>query len=378
MLAPRAVSPSPDSIPILDLADVASGEPDRARRAAAAVEGGLGRYGLVYVQGHGVDPAALDAFYEEYLALTALPDAEKRRWARPDLWFQRGYTPPNTEHAVVAGGQPDFKECWFNCALDVDPRAAELYPELHPPNVWPEDRPRFRALYEQIARELHAAGLAVLRACAEALGLPRETFAEATRGASHVTRALRYLPLDEAQIRQGALWGEEHTDFNLLTLLPGGWFLDAARKRCSRPDDGSGLWLRTRATPEEPGGRLLPGVAPAGCIVAQVGQQLEILTGGRLLATPHGITAPRTPGYARTSMAHFVHVHVDTRLFPLDPFQTPEAIRAYRPPVLAGTYDIKTLVDIGLAPAEALAQLGYRHYDRLVVQRSLPSRGNPG
>ena len=85
------------------------------------------------------------------------------------------------------------------------------------------------------ARGLQHAGLAVLRACAEALGLPRETFAEATRGASHVTRALRYLPLDEAQIRQGALWGEEHTDFNLLTLLPGGWFLDAARKRCSRP-----------------------------------------------------------------------------------------------------------------------------------------------
>ena len=33
--------------------------------------------------------------------------------------------------------------------------------------------------------------------------------------------------------------------------------------------------------------------------------------------------------------------------------------------MLAGTYAIKTLVDIGLAPPEALQKLGYRHYGRL-------------
>jgi hypothetical protein len=37
--------------------------------------------------------------------------------------------------------------------------------------------------------------------------------------------------------------------------------------------------------------------------------------------------------------------------------------------VLAGTYGIKTLVDIGLAPASALDKLGYRHYDRLATIR---------
>jgi hypothetical protein len=39
------------------------------------------------------------------------------------------------------------------------------------------------------------------------------------------------------------------------------------------------------------------------------------------------------------------------------------------PPVLAGTYAIKTLVDIGLAPKSAIDKLGYRHYDRLEAQR---------
>lgn len=364
----------PSEIPILDLHDVGSGDAAREKNAAAAIELGLGQYGLVYVKNHGIDPAALDTFYREFLALTALPDAEKRKWARADLWFQRGYTPPNTEKAVVAGGQPDFKECWFAAPIEVDPLSAELYPEIHPPNVWPEERPAFRETYVTLGKALHEAGLALLRACADALGLPREALVEVTRGAPHITRALKYLPLDEQQCKQGILWGEEHTDFNLLTLLPGGWFLDQHQERCARPDESSGLFLRTRGTADRPGGRLVPGSAPPGCIVAQVGQQLEILTGGRLLATPHVITAPKTPGFSRTSMAHFVHVHVDTRLFPLPPFQTREAMLAYRPPVLAGTYDIKTLVDIGLAPAEVLSKLGYRHYDRLASVRAAETK----
>jgi hypothetical protein len=45
-------------------------------------------------------------------------------------------------------------------------------------------------------------------------------------------------------------------------------------------------------------------------------------------------------------------------------------VRAYSPPVLAGTYAIKTLVDIGLAPPSAIEKLGYRHYDRLAAIRA--------
>jgi isopenicillin N synthase-like dioxygenase len=112
------------------------------------------------------------------------------------------------------------------------------------------------------------------------------------------------------------------------------------------------------------------GVTPPGCIVSQVGQQLEILTGGALLATPHVITAPREPGWTRVSLAHFLHVHAGQQLFPLPPFRTPEAVRAYRPPVLAGTYDVKTLVDIGLAPAGEMDRFGYRHYGRLAELRA--------
>ena len=346
-------------IPVLDL-DAASGDPAARRHAAEAIRVGLGEFGLVYIRQHGIDRPLLEAFYEDFLALCARPESEKRTWARDDVWYQRGWTPPNTEKAVAAGGQPDFKECYFVAPESLDEDLKAFYPELYADNSWPENAESFRERYLILGKQIHSVGMRVLSACAEALGLPADTFARRTQGGPHVTRALRYLPLDEAAVQQKVLWGEEHTDFNLLTLLPGGLFLDPSGAPCARPDERSGLYLRTRPTATHPEGRLVHGVPPEGCIVAQVGQQLEIFTGGAFLATPHVITAPSAPGYSRASMAHFIHVHSLEQLFPLEPFQTPATMRAYGPPKLAGTYSLKTLVDIGLAPRTALDQLGYR------------------
>ncbi|MDP3275820.1 MAG: 2-oxoglutarate and iron-dependent oxygenase domain-containing protein [Deltaproteobacteria bacterium] len=353
------------NIPTVDLADFTSADSAVRDAAAQAVRHAFGHFGLVYLCNHGIDSRALDAFYDEFLAFCALPEADKRRLGRADLWYQRGWTPPNTEQAVVAQGQPDFKECYFCAPEPIRERDEMLYPQIYAKNVWPENQPAFSETMLSIGSALHRVGVELLRGCALALGLDRETLAALTEDGPHVTRSLRYLPLSEAQVGSDILWGEEHTDFNLVTLLPGGRFIDPKGATCARPDSKSGLYLRTHATEAHPQGELVSGTPPAGCIVAQVGQQLEILTGGRFLATPHVVTAPGVAGYSRASMAHFVHVHTDTKLFPLEPFCSRESMKNYGPPVLSGTYAIKTLVDIALAPRSALDHLGYRHYDRL-------------
>ncbi len=357
-------------VPIVDLEDLAHPSPARTARSTEAIMQAFGTYGLIYLRNHGIDPALLDTFYNDFQGFTACDEAEKRAMSRPDIWFQRGWTPPNTERAVIAGGQPDFKECFFAAPEPLDPLGLMEYPEIYAPNIWPEGHEGFRDSYLDIGHQLHEVGLALLRGAARALGLAPYTFEAAAYGASHVTRALRYLPLNADQVQTDILWGEEHTDFNLLTLLPGGRFISPEGQYCGRPDDQCGLYLRTRPSKAHPQGQMVPGKPPEGCVVAQVGQQLEILTGGAFLATPHVIKAPRAPGYSRVSMAHFIHLHAHQILFPLPPFQTPEVIKAYSPPVLAGTYGTKTLVDIGLAPREALSQLGYRHYDRLDTFRA--------
>jgi isopenicillin N synthase-like dioxygenase len=360
-------------IPVVDLEDLHSPRADRQTRASEALNRGFGHFGLVFIRNHGIDAADLEAFYDAFLGFTDRPTEAKQKVSMDGIWFQRGWTPPNTERAVVAGGQPDFKECYFAAPEPLDPNARLQYPEIYAENVWPDDADDFRERYMGIGHQLHEIGLSLLRGSARALGLEPYRFEAAVWGGPHVTRSLRYLPLDDAQIDAKILWGEEHTDFNLLTLLPGGRFMPPAGQGegfCARPDDASGLYLRTRPTAEHPRGQMLQGKPPEGCIVAQVGQQLEILTGGTYLATPHVIKAPATPGYSRVSMAHFVHLHAQQLLFPLEQFQDPETVTAYSPPVLAGTYGTKTLVDIGLAPPESLSQLGYRHYDRLGGMRA--------
>ena len=50
------------------------------------------------------------------------------------------------------------------------------------------------------------------------------------------------------------------------------------------------------------------------------------------------------------------------------------SLARYRPPALAGTYSLKTLVDIGLAPKGTLERLGYSQYERLISQRQREGR----
>lgn len=361
------MSTSAPVIPTVDLQDL--DHPDRRAGALAAIREGFGTYGLVYVANHGV--ADVGSLYDRWAAYCARPLEEKQQKNSAAIWYQRGWTPPNTERAVVAGGQPDFKECWFSAPEPLSDEVKAQYPEICADNVWPDGDEAFRQHCMARGQELHRAGLALLRGAALALDLAADAFSCVAEGGAHVFRLLRYLPLTAEQTqRKDILWGEEHTDFNLLTLLPGGRFHDPSGAPAGAPDGGSGLYLRTRPSAAHPEGQMVRGTAPAGCIVAQVGQMLEILTGGTFLATPHVITPPHTPGWTRLSAAHFVHVHPHTMLFPLPRFRDAESVRAYSPPVLAGTYAIKTLVDIGLAPPSAIDKLGYRHYDRLARIRS--------
>jgi isopenicillin N synthase-like dioxygenase len=361
---------SAPEIPVIAWTDLLDADPVARARVAEGIEVGFGRYGLVYVSGHPIARHDVLDLYDRFLEILARPESEKAGWGGPQIWYQRGWTPPNTEQAVIAGGQPDFKECYFAAPEPLDPICQRCYPEVYAANVWPRDAAPFREGLLGIGHGLHEIGLQLLAACEQALSVEAGAIIDKTNGGAHVSRLLKYLPLSDAQrtAPQRVLWGEEHTDFNVLTLLPGGCFYRDGT-RGERPAEAGGLFLRTRPTEDHPTGQLVPGRPPEGCLVAQVGQQLEVLSGGRYLATPHGIVAPESPGWTRTSLAHFVHLEGRQRVEPLPPFL--EESDAYLPPVLAGTYATKTLVDIGLAPPLALQKLGYRHYDRLAAIRRL-------
>ena len=220
---------------------------------------------------------------------------------------------------------------------------------------------------------LHVAGLKLLRGAALALGLSEDTLRRAVRERPARVRACCTTCRSRAeQMNTGILWGEEHTDFNLLTLLPG-WALPRPRGqgRAARPTTRAGLYLRTRADARAPrraaGARHARRPAASSRRWASSWRSSAAAPSSR---RPHVITAPRHARLARSvrrALRAPAHQH---GALPAPALRTAEAVRAYAPPVLAGTYAIKTLVDIGLAPPSALDQLGYRHYDRLDAQRA--------
>ena len=126
------------NIPTVDLADLASEDPARVERAAASLREA---FGLVYLKNHGVDTQALNRYYDAFAAFIAQPAEVKKPFGRADIWYQRGWTPPNTEVAVAGNGQPDFKECYFAAPYPADEVAAMEFPEIYPANVWPENAP---------------------------------------------------------------------------------------------------------------------------------------------------------------------------------------------------------------------------------------------
>lgn len=119
--------PHAREIPVVDLAHL-DGTADERARLAADLRVAFGHFGLVYAKNHGVDQQAVAALYGDFARFCAAPAAEKERLNTRDLWYQRGWTPPNTETAVVAGGQPDFKECYFAAPEPLDPAMKRQYP----------------------------------------------------------------------------------------------------------------------------------------------------------------------------------------------------------------------------------------------------------
>ena len=95
-------------------------DPTRFERGAAAMREAFGVFGLVYLKNHGVDIAGPQALLRRVRRVHRPAAEAKKPYGRADIWYQRGWTPPNTEVAVAGNGQPDFKECYFAAPYPTD------------------------------------------------------------------------------------------------------------------------------------------------------------------------------------------------------------------------------------------------------------------
>lgn len=276
-------------IPVVNLEDYRSDEPDRRAAFVETFGDGLSELGFVAVEGHGVPQSLIDQNYALFRQLFDLGEQTKRNYERPESGRQRGYTPFGLEHAKDSE-KPDLKEFWY-VGREID--GDEALAERMPPNVWPSEVPELREAALSLFFAMERSAMQMLGAISEYLGLDQSLLPEKAQQGNHVLRVIHY-PVCEGFDEPGAMRAAAHEDINLITLLP------AATK--------SGLEIESRD------GDWIPVPTREGQIIVDTGDMMKRLTNDVMRATTHRVVNPAGEPEPRYSMPFFVHPHPEARL----------------------------------------------------------------
>lgn len=132
-------------------------------------------------------------------------------------------------------------------------------------------------------------------------------------------RLLHYFPPSEGNTLPSEnepvdSWCGFHLDHSLLTGLCSAMFLRNDGSSVSSPSPSSGLYIRTR------GGDLTKVSIPADSLAFQTGEALELVTAGKLQATPHCVRLGGTDGISRETFALFMQPDTDQLIAPSETF----------------------------------------------------------
>lgn len=273
-------------IPVIDMAIGTDADLARAFRAA------YGTTGFGYVQGHGIDPALIDAVFDAARQFHALPMHQKMQVAVNRT--HRGYIPINTSTDVTTTlakvTKPNQSASFMMMREDAQ-ATADVY--LSGPNQWP-DLPGFQTTLTRYAAAMSNLGKKLMKIALQGADVTDNSILSAFETPTLWLRLLHYPPHPESG--PDDLYGSApHTDFGCLTLLA--------------QDDVGGLQART------PAGHWVDVPRRPGAFVVNVGDMLHRLSNGKLRSTPHRVI--NRTGRERYSCPFFYDPHVNTAIAPL-------------------------------------------------------------
>ena len=281
-------------------------------------------WGFAGIRNHGIAQSLIDDAYDVFAQFFALPEETKRKYHVAGGGGARGYTPFGVETAKGAQ-HSDLKEFW-HIGREI-PRDS-MYAGDMPPNLWPDEVPRFREVGYGLYQALDQLGSRVLSALALHIGLPETYFRDKTDSGNSILRPIHYPPIttpDVPNVRAGA-----HEDINLITLLVGA--------------SAEGLEVKSRK------GEWVPFTADADTIVVNIGDMLQRLTNHVYPSTTHRVVNPpgekaRQPRY---STPFFLHPNPDFLIDVLPSCVTPDNPSRYPEPITAQGYLEERLREIKL------------------------------
>ena len=275
------------ALPVVDLrAD--SGQLRKSLREAAH------EVGFFYLTGHQVPDTLAARVLEMARRLFELPQADKDAVAMVRSPHFRGYTRLGGE---LTRGEVDWRE-----QIDIGPERLPIggpgkpdYLWLQGPNQWPAALPELPGIIDEWDVALSSVARTLLRYWAVSLGSPPEVFDAAfAETPATLIKIVRYPARAASSQGVGA-----HRDAGVLTLLlaePGSRGLQVRRARGGHPNNG---WI---------------DVPPLkGAFIVNIGELLEVATGGYLRATEHRVNL-RHPAADRISVPYFFNPRLDAQI----------------------------------------------------------------
>jgi isopenicillin N synthase-like dioxygenase len=286
------------TLPEVDLRHPAGQLREGLREAAHEV-------GFFYLTGHGVSAELTGRVLAAARRLFALPQADKDAVAMVLSPHFRGYTRLGGE---LTGGEVDWRE-----QIDIGPERNPVggagqpdYLRLQGPNQWPAGLPELPGIIAEWDAALGAVARSLLRHWAASLGSPPEVFDAAfAETPATLIKVVRYPATTAGSQGVGA-----HRDSGVLTLLlaePGSEGLQV------RPGRSGGDWIDVPVRD--------------GAFIVNIGELLELATGGYLRATEHRVNLRHAAD--RISVPYFFNPRLDAQL-PTLSLPTELAARASR------------------------------------------------
>ncbi|MDH4480679.1 MAG: 2OG-Fe(II) oxygenase family protein [Rhodoferax sp.] len=280
------------TVDISSLFDTAATDPSRVA-CREALHQALRDTGFAVLQGTGVAPEVLENMRQAVKAVFDAPRSRYQGWM-VDKNNYRGYVPLAYFTPNAGGARADQYEAWkLHWEVDAKDPICEAS-ALYGPNRWPPLDFDVRSAVQAYWAEMTRVNDAILKALCEALGIdPAVVLAMMERPLTNMT-LLNYppgRPHDDS-------WGiHPHKDFNFLTLLAH----DPVGGLEVRTQEGA--WIEAQCAEQE--------------YVLNVGDMLELLTGGRLVSTPHRVT--NRSARQRQSFPYFSVPRFDVLVAPLLP-----------------------------------------------------------
>lgn len=270
------------SVPVIDISALRGTDAAARADVALQINAACTATGFFTVVGHGVSTELLDRTRAAAAAFFAADDDAKNAVLRPPEKISRGWNPPADRSLANTLGEdtpPDLQEAWAMGSPDTGP--APYFTEgagakIFAANKWPEID-GFRATLEQYYREMTDLSDTMMRGFALALGLDEDFFAPKADKPGSIVRLVRY-PAQHDAPRPGQLRAGAHSDYGSFTFVrgdnvPGGL----------QVSDGKGGWHDVEA--------------PDGGFVCNIGDTMQLWTGGRFRSTLHRVVNP--PAEAR-------------------------------------------------------------------------------